>query len=411
MNEQNQVEVSFVVPAYNTEKYIERCLNSIVKQNIDNYEIVVVDDCSEDNTYEILQIISEQNKKVKLYRNKENKGAGYTKNRALSMCGGKYVCFVDSDDWLVEGAIKPVFELAEKEQCDDVYYEMQSVIEGEKIVTIKNKQPHVEKIYDKGLCFFELMLDKQRVTVAAGHHFVRRNVISEKVRFSEGAVNDDWEFSVQLYRNLNKTIVLNNSYYVYFHRKIGSVTNTAHRISRISEIYQQVNALYCDDWGSDKICNRIKNKIFLCRMVELQGEIFSKKPGWRDEIAGVMYMLNANVAQKEMFEKSKSMSAYGIVNQNVLETARQAGEVYIYGAGAYGKDAYRVLKTYGIEVKSFVTTTGEGVDSLEIPLQGIDNFQPIKNSYILVAVSERYKEEVIRIIEKKTSCEYGCLTI
>ena len=157
MSEQNYVAVSFVVAAYNTEKYIEKCLRSIEQQDIDDYEIIVVDDCSKDSTYEVITRFSEKNTHVKLYQNEVNCGAGYTKNKAVSLCHGKYICFVDSDDWLVEGAIKQVYGLAETMQCDDVYYEMQSINEGSGSIPICDMEPHVNNVFDNGESFFEKM--------------------------------------------------------------------------------------------------------------------------------------------------------------------------------------------------------------------------------------------------------------
>ena len=411
MSEQNYVAVSFVVAAYNTEKYIERCLRSIEQQDIDDYEIIVVDDCSKDSTYEVITRFSEKNTHVKLYQNEVNCGAGYTKNKAVSLCHGRYICFVDSDDWLVEGAIKQVYQLAETMQCDDVYYEMQSINEGSGSVPICDVEPYVKDVFDNGEIFFEKMLDEHKVTVGAGHHFIRRDVISKGVRFSEGTVNDDWEFSTGVYRNTNRIIILSTPYYVYFHRKSGSITNIANEVSLVSEIYQYISAIYNDNLELRKIGNRVKSKIILYRMIELQNEILLGKKGCKEELAVVRGQLANDPLQKELFEKSKSLSVYGIVDQHVLEKAKRASEVYIYGAGAYGRDSYRILTLSGITVKAFVTTAGGGDYELGLPIQSINDTQPDKDSFFLVAVSERYKAEVVKTIKQKAICDYGCLVV
>lgn len=411
MSEQNYVAVSFVVAAYDTEKYIERCLKSIEQQDINDYEVIVVDDCSKDSTYEVITRFSEKNRHVKLYQNETNRGAGYTKNKAVSLCHGKYICFVDSDDWLVEGAIKQVYGLAETMQCDDVYYEMQSINEGSGSIPICDMEPHVNSVFDNGESFFEKMLDEHKVTVGAWHHFIRRDVISSGVRFSEGTVNDDWEFSTGLYRNTNRIIVLSNPYYVYFHRKLGSITNIANEVSLVSEIYQYISAICNDDLEPRKISDRVKSKIILYRMIELQNEILLGKKGCKEELEVVMCQLANNPLQRELFEKSKRLSVYGIVDQRVLEKAKRASEVYIYGAGAYGRDSYRILTLSGITVKAFVTTEGGGVCTFGLPTQSINDTQPDKDSFFLVAVSERYKAEVVKTIKQKTMCDYGYLVV
>ena len=89
-------KVSIIVPVYNTENYIERCLNSLVNQTLEDIEIIVVNDGSTDNTGKILQKYRD---KIKIIEQK-NSGIATTRNKGLEIATGKYIAFVDSDDWL-----------------------------------------------------------------------------------------------------------------------------------------------------------------------------------------------------------------------------------------------------------------------------------------------------------------------
>ena len=91
--------LSIVIPAYNAEKYIKNCIESIASQNIDDYEIIVIDDGSTDNTLLILEKLAKSNKKIKLYK-QNHKHAGAARNLGISKACGKYIHFVDADDWL-----------------------------------------------------------------------------------------------------------------------------------------------------------------------------------------------------------------------------------------------------------------------------------------------------------------------
>lgn len=406
------INISIIISVYNTEQYVARCINSILGQNIDNYEIIVVDDCSTDHSYEILTLFSENYKQIKLYRNKKNMGAGYTKNRALNLCQGKYICFVDSDDWILNGCLEKLYALAETMQCDDVFYGMISVNENDDIVAGIDETGEdilVEQIYDKGIDLFEKMLDEKHVTVAAGHHFFRRSILNEKISFSENTVNDDWCFTAMLYNVLGKTIVIKNRYYVYFHRKSGSITKKANEISLISEIYNHAVKIYFESSNTGEIYKRVREKCFTYKMIEIQNESVVKKVGWEKDLDNVQKYVAQTPELRKMFERSKFLSMYGDIDTNMIQKLRNKKIIYIYGAGAYGRDARRIIEANGIEVKAFIVTNKEKEMNIGFPILSIDEVIDTENSFWVLAVSDKYKKEVTDMIKKKGVYEYGYL--
>lgn len=93
------MKVSIIVPFYNTEKYLERCLNSIVLQTFRDYEVILIDDGSTDRSYKIAEKYSSKYKNFKLYKQK-NRGVACARNKGLLMAEGEYIAFVDSDDFI-----------------------------------------------------------------------------------------------------------------------------------------------------------------------------------------------------------------------------------------------------------------------------------------------------------------------
>lgn len=113
--------VSVVMPAYNTEKYIQEAVSSIKNQTFRDWELLVVDDCSTDQTYEILLKLAQEDARIRIIRNHTNCGAAMSRNIAFSQCSGKYVALLDSDDlWEPEKLEKQVI-CAEKTGADIVY--------------------------------------------------------------------------------------------------------------------------------------------------------------------------------------------------------------------------------------------------------------------------------------------------
>ncbi len=99
----SSVKVSVITPAYNAEKYLEETIQSVRNQTYPNWEMIIIDDCSNDRTLEIAEECSREEERIKIIRQKYNMGAAFARNRGLDIATGKYIAFLDSDDlWLPE---------------------------------------------------------------------------------------------------------------------------------------------------------------------------------------------------------------------------------------------------------------------------------------------------------------------
>lgn len=107
--------VSIITPAYNAENYISQTIESVINQKYTMWEMIIIDDCSKDRTYEIAKEYSEKDSRVKVYKNEKNSGVSYTRNRAIDLAKGKYISFLDSDDlWDKEKLSKQITFMDEK---------------------------------------------------------------------------------------------------------------------------------------------------------------------------------------------------------------------------------------------------------------------------------------------------------
>ena len=103
------IKVSVIVPVYNTELYLERCLNSILNQTFKDIELIIVNDNSNDNSHKIIETFINENNNIKYIDNKENKGVSNCRNEAIKISSGEYLLFVDSDDYLEENMIEIMY--------------------------------------------------------------------------------------------------------------------------------------------------------------------------------------------------------------------------------------------------------------------------------------------------------------
>lgn len=124
---------SIVIPCYNSSSTIIRALDSLSHQNFDNYEVIVVDDCSTDNTVEIInRYIADGHNNVKLLSNDINMGPGASRNKALDNVSGEYIAFIDSDDYVSENYFEKLNYAIDENKADLIYIGCQLVIGNEK---------------------------------------------------------------------------------------------------------------------------------------------------------------------------------------------------------------------------------------------------------------------------------------
>ena len=108
----NKVKISVIVPVYNVEKYLRKCLDSITSQNLKEVEIIVVNDCSPDGSLKIIQEYIKKDKRITLVNKEKNEGLASARNSGLEIAKGEYILHIDSDDWIEQDYFKDMYELS-----------------------------------------------------------------------------------------------------------------------------------------------------------------------------------------------------------------------------------------------------------------------------------------------------------
>lgn len=188
----NQPKVSVIVPVYNTEKYLRKCLDSLVFQTLEDIEVVAVNDGSPDNCKAILEEYRERFPEKMQVIHKENGGQASARNIALGMCRGEYIGFLDSDDFVHEDMFEKLYNGAVAKNADyaacgytDITYE------GEKVVVLQDYVASKVAKQTKDMFFGAL--------VSPFLHIYKRSVIEKaKVTFPEGYIYEDTAFYLNL---------------------------------------------------------------------------------------------------------------------------------------------------------------------------------------------------------------------
>ena len=134
--------VSIIIPAYNSEKFIKRCLDSVINQIYKNLEIIVIDDASKDNTKQIIKEYAEKDNRIRPFYSSENKGVSFSRNIGLKASTGEYIMFVDSDDELTKDAVRRMIDIAVKYNSD--YVDSYEIVKTYPITKIEKPIPFYE---------------------------------------------------------------------------------------------------------------------------------------------------------------------------------------------------------------------------------------------------------------------------
>ena len=365
--------LSVIIPVYNTEKYIERCIASVEGQSFSDYEIICVDDASCDDSYNILKRLSDKNQKIKLFRNPQNKGAGFTKNLAIQKASGKYLCFVDSDDYLIEGALKLLYEMAIEYNADDVFYLSYSMAESsQKLRTaISAWENFTDRHIYSGIELLNSMLDNHNLTVGAVHHFVKRDLVQKYTSFSERVVNDDMEFSCNLLANLKRVLFLKKELYVYFHRNSGSISNTKKSVRLAHEyIMHGINIYNSLSISGDKTSQRIARKLLKHNVLVAENTVASLTPDLKQDFL------------QEIFRETAAEGLYIDVSKDTYSKIH--GDIYIYGCGNYALDIYRQLMMNEMNVCGFIQTNVDKKELAGKPVFCISDFNVPQNAFLII---------------------------
>ena len=114
----NNPKVSVIIPVYNVEKYLKHCLDSVCNQTFKDIEIIIINDCSPDNSLQIIKEYQQKDDRIVLVDLKQNGGLANARNTGIKNSKCKYITFVDSDDWVSKDYIEVLYNGIEKFNCD-----------------------------------------------------------------------------------------------------------------------------------------------------------------------------------------------------------------------------------------------------------------------------------------------------
>jgi glycosyltransferase involved in cell wall biosynthesis len=226
--------VSIVTAAYNAQSFIEQTYNSIKSQTITDWEWLVTDDCSTDNTLRILSDIAAQDKRVKIFRNPQNSGAAVARNKSLQYARGTFIAFIDSDDlWLPNKLHKQIHFMGENIDFSFTAYEL---------IDANGKQlnKHVDADQDGSFDYKDML--KKKATLGCSTVIVRRAGFDD-ISMPLLRTGQDYALWLKLLKTGKQAYVLNKVMGQYRILTNSISRNKFKKARRQWQIYRQIEAL------------------------------------------------------------------------------------------------------------------------------------------------------------------------
>ena len=247
------VRVSFILPVYNVEKYVRRAIDSLLAQTMPDFEAIFVDDGSPDRSADIIAEAAARDSRLRLIR-KENGGVASARNAGLDAARGKYVFFLDPDDWAVPDAAEQLADAADREGADMVIFggALDTYDASGRLVGSSTVMPPLEGVF-RGMPFRD-NFDKLASSHLVTNKLMRREFIEQHgCRFPGFNIGEDAMFFIDFYRHDPGCLVcLRHVCYHFTDSRVGSLTNSYHpeRVERNFYISDALRGVV-REWGLD----------------------------------------------------------------------------------------------------------------------------------------------------------------
>lgn len=224
--------VSIIVPIYNVENYIHKCLDSIINQTYKNIEIILVDDGSPDNCGKICDEYASKDERIKVIH-KENEGLSAARNDGMDICIGEYVTFVDSDDYISYSFCKDLMNAINENDADIAICNVKKFVSGE---SVKEEKINLEtKVYNSQEIIYNLISFGDYYECACGKIYSKK--ILEGIYFPIGRIYEDSATTYKLYHKANKIAVINSKHYYYLTKRADSIVGSKYTKKKQNDNY------------------------------------------------------------------------------------------------------------------------------------------------------------------------------
>lgn len=253
-------KLTVAVPVYNVQKYLRRCIDSLIKNKIDDYEILLVDDGSTDESGIICDEYASKYNYIRVIH-QQNKGLAEVRNICIQYAKGEFISFIDSDDFLGENCYSHLLKIMQETDADIMCYGVIDLYEGyEKIISKVNECEEVIVTLSAKEAVEEMLLPKH-VDVITCNKIIRKSLY-DGILYPSGKLYEDMFTNYKVIAKATKVVSTNYRYYYYYHRN-GSIGRMTYN-PKIMDLAKATNEVFRfgKEFCGQNIDNLIVGKLF-----------------------------------------------------------------------------------------------------------------------------------------------------
>lgn len=381
--------ISIIIPVYNTQAYLKKCINSVIEQKFKDIEIICINDCSCDNSKEILGIFQRKDTRIKIINNTDNIGLSECRNVGIANAQGEYIMFLDSDDYLSDNALIDLKNKIMQENLDILFFGYgEHLLEDDNIVK-RERIDYYPQILDGKDFFCSSRLNGTEIVTSWSAIYKKKFLLKNNLQFDNGLLHEDLLFYFKVLMKAKRVSSIRECCYEYVRRK-NSITlsndNIQAKIWSLSKIVYKIN-MYNDNLDENiKLCINDYLRDRIKTIIENYNKI--------DNFNFTKYPLDYQV---DLVIKLISVMHYNSffpykLPFNIVLKIKNYKNVIIYGAGNVGRGLYQLLREYHIPIYLFAQS--KHVSDLQIKqiygieLKCIEDEIEKENTIILVAVKK-----------------------
>lgn len=236
-------KVSIIVPAYNIEEYISRCIESLTNQTFEDIEIIIVNDGSTDNTLEVIKEEAKIDKRIKII-NKKNEGSIEARKSGIKMAKGDFILCIDGDDWIETTCIDKLYSTAKKEKSDIVCFNLTLINDNGKKVEVKQGKARVYEDYD----FLKKCLLSEIMPSLCTKFIKKDFLFDNNVEFpSDFSFAEDLALTCAMAIKRPRVSIIEESYYYYYERESSITNKISSKVLEVKEVFEFIEKILLDE--------------------------------------------------------------------------------------------------------------------------------------------------------------------
>ncbi|WP_069998870.1 glycosyltransferase family 2 protein [Cellulosilyticum sp. I15G10I2] len=413
--------LSIVIPVYNVENYLDECINSILNQNFDDYEVILVDDASTDSSGRMCDEYASKYKNITTIHLEENSLPAGARNVGIKNAIGKYIHFCDSDDWYIKDSFLNISEVLKKNSPDVLVG--QFICKPERGAFLCNDVDFNSEIFrnpDSDI-IVEHFLSFPKFTCTTCRFIINRDfLIKNDLKFLEGYHVEDEEWFPKVVCYAQKFSLIKEPFYCYRPRANGSITSSKTYLHSKAHLVLAMRLL---NFAEEKKYESIRRQYIISRVTFLLGLFATRCDTFDlDQIQELSVVIEDNIdVIKAIYKTSPEIELFDFVcrhgsymglylyQKDVIERTLEivAGkddkDIYIFPTGYNGEGTARILKSAGYNVKGFLDNSHikEGciIDGIQVylpsVLKGI-SMNKMKNIFVIVSIQQKDISEILK---------------